>query len=71
MKRVVILIDGTWDDMNANTNVAKLKAVLKDDANGTAQNILRSRRRNRRLLAQAPLSIVGWFRIKKPCARLL
>src|SRR6266536_2257492 len=39
MKRIVILIDGTWDDVNANTNVAKLKVLIKKDTNGTAQEI--------------------------------
>jgi T6SS, Phospholipase effector Tle1-like, catalytic domain len=39
MKRIVILIDGTWDDIHANTNLAKLSALIKGKANGTAQKV--------------------------------
>jgi uncharacterized protein (DUF2235 family) len=47
MKRVVILIDGTWkmEGINADTNVAKLDAgnmlrsLIKRSASGTTQEI--------------------------------
>jgi uncharacterized protein (DUF2235 family) len=44
MKRIVILIDGTWDkeDITGNTNVAKLdliKLIKRQAANGTVQSV--------------------------------
>jgi hypothetical protein len=42
MKRIVILIDGTWDDINAHTSVAKLNVLIKNNANGTAQKVLQA-----------------------------
>jgi uncharacterized protein (DUF2235 family) len=39
MKRIVILIDGTWDDITANTNVAKLNSFIKTDGNGPVQKV--------------------------------